>query len=554
MPSRCDFQSVVIIDPSYNWSLVSLDGIRLWFNGFIWQGDRFLTGKQAGRAIHESLLKQRLLSTDNAHQPAIKNFLRNLRGNCSCIIKTSYFVLGWVDKLRSYPIFYHFQDNGFLISNSARKIKDTGQLVHKDAVSLLEFRMAGYVTGRDTLYEGLHQLQAGEYLFFIEETQQLAVDKYYQYFCEEIDVKNEKDLIEEYDAVSHRVFSNLIKSLGDRPVWLPLSGGLDSRWILTMLLKLGYKNITTFSYGNEGHPEVKRAEIITKKLNVRWHSAKYVREETRRYYQSKDCQDYCRMADGLCSMPILNEYFALQLLRERKVIPDNAILINGQSGDYLTGGHIPAVVPTRQSFDFKTLAGEIIKKHYSLWLDLTTETNLNTVSQKILKNLELKEDVTFDQAEFAKYYELWEWKQRQSKYVVNGQRVYEWFGYDWRLPLWDDLFILFWQKIPWEFKFGQRLHKNYLNTTDTLNVFNGYLMGPHPLKFLERLAIYGLIGYAKIVGVNQKQLVKRYLNYFGNYATFYFQKNYGEYLKDSAQHRNPVSYWAKAHLQELGVN
>ena len=34
-------------------------------------------------------------------------------------------------------------------------------------------------------------------------------------------------------------------------------------------------------------------------------------------------------------------------------------------------------------------------------------------------------------------YEFSEFKNRQTKYVITVQRVYEFFGYEWRLPLWD---------------------------------------------------------------------------------------------------------------------
>lgn len=47
-------------------------------------------------------------------------------------------------------------------------------------------------------------------------------------------------------------------------------------------------------------------------------------------------------------------------------------------------------------------------------------------------------------ARFAEF----EWQERQSKYLVNSVRLYESFGFDWWLPLWDLEFTGFWRKQP----------------------------------------------------------------------------------------------------------
>ena len=44
--------------------------------------------------------------------------------------------------------------------------------------------------------------------------------------------------------------------------------------------------------------------------------------------------------------------------------------------------------------------------------------------------------------------ELLEYENRQTKYVVNSQRIYDFYNLSWLLPLWNKSYIKFWEKVP----------------------------------------------------------------------------------------------------------
>jgi len=60
--------------------------------------------------------------------------------------------------------------------------------------------------------------------------------------------------------------------------------------------------------------------------------------------------------------------------------------------------------------------------------------------------------------------ECWDWQERQAKFIVNSIRVYEFFGYKWRLPLWDKELIEYWARIPLEKRINRYLYFKYVNT------------------------------------------------------------------------------------------
>ena len=77
----------------------------------------------------------------------------------------------------------------------------------------------------------------------------------------------------------------------------------------------------------------------------------------------------------------------------------------------------------------------------------------------------------------AQAYEFWEWQERQSKYIVNSVRSYEFHGYSWRLPFWSMKFVQFWRETSLNSKYDQSLYKDYLRYIDDYGVYDDIKLG-----------------------------------------------------------------------------
>ena len=90
----------------------------------------------------------------------------------------------------------------------------------------------------------------------------------------------------------------------------------------------------------------------------------------------------------------------------------------------------------------------LIDKHFSLWGSLKSDDNINQIKNNLWKEIFEGCGSSFDNSTDHLLYEYSEFIDRQSKYVISGQRAYEYYGYSWRLPLWDEEYILFWKNTP----------------------------------------------------------------------------------------------------------
>lgn len=528
----------VLIDKKWNWKHCEGDDLSCWYIG----------NHHSVGAIVDLLRGKSEWSIQE-----VNKVLREDMGHYGLIAKKGRRVFSAVDKIRSYPIFYFHEGNRFCVSNSARALKEECRISDLEEVSLLEFRMSGYVTGRETLYKSLYQLQAGESLIWDRGSESLHQDRYYIYFPKKPRIDKEDDLIDELGYLTDKVFGDIIDRTKGASIWVPLSGGLDSRLVLCKFKELGYDRLQAFSYGPPGNYEGKAARHVAEKLKVPLMFVPTRHRGFRTFFNSSLRKDYWSFCDGLCGVPNMQDIEPILELQRKGVLSGRAVLVNGQSGDFITGGHIPA------SFMEKTpsvsiLLDAIISKHFSLWLNLKTDNALSVIKGKIFNLIECPVEGTFDRESMIALYEWWEWQERQCKYVVNGQRVYDFLGLDWELPLWTDAYLRFWEDIPMNEKFGQKLYRRYLSRYNYMGLFKDF----SPTIWRWPGIMLGVVPVAQVVqwllGRTWKERFYKHASYFGHYGPLYAGYGFRNFLKKAGNARNAVSFYVDTWLQENGLS
>ena len=226
-------------------------------------------------------------------------------------------------------------------------------------------------------------------------------------------------------------------------------------------------------------------------------------------------------------------------------------MINGQSGDYLTGAHIPAQLYNAARPDLDVFYDALIAKHWSLWTNLNTPENLAFVRFRVGQVLSENPDRDLETL-FAEY-EAWEAEERQSKFVINGQRMYEFFGWDWQLPHWDGELLDYWARVPFQHKFDQNLYKDYLTAWNYKGLFpeNPAFLWRWPLHMMWVIPLARAVGLA--AGRSAKDRVYKFFWYFSHYRNHYAAYGFPRFFATMNRARSPISLQVELWLRENGV-
>jgi len=420
--------------------------------------------------------------------------LKVANGSFAVIIKNGNQVYAAVDALRSLPLFYIKDKETIFVSDDGWSLIRKTNRSEVDDIGVSEFLLSGYTVGNHTLFNNLRQLQAGQYLYYNDETKELKLDFYYKHLHGDYLALNKNEYFERLDSIYTNVFSRLIQSAKGRTIVIPLSGGYDSRSIAAMLKKFGYENVICFTYGRIESFEVQTAEKVARELGFKWYFVDYAEKEKWRNFIHDE--KYLFFASSASSLPHVQEYIALSELKEKLLILDDAIIVPGFCGDLLGGSYVPKeIISGKEHLLFeKGFVDYIFFKYFNLDNKISPE-HITEIKKRIYKELaELSSSKAKNPMDFDSVVEAFFTNHKVAKFVVNALRPYKYFGNEWRMPLWDKELIEFYYKVPLEYR------------TIENNLYNDYLFErlftPLKVGFRKRSEVVSLarkrIGYSLI--------------------------------------------------------
>ena len=465
-----------------------------------------------------------ILESKQPPQDELANTLLQIKSHFALIIKTKSKCFAAVDTIRSHPVFYAPTLNA--VSNTPRNLKKHLGVFEVNKTAALDIFHSGYPWDGATIDKNIHQLQPGEFLLKTK-THPPSITSYYSYLPTEPSSKPRcGQLISDLEDILNTVFSRLMDQLNGREAWISLSGGFDSRLILFKLHELGYKKIKTFSYGPAGNRQARIAKATANALDTPWlFIPPPSPRNARSFFKSNTRRSYWEFSDALSSTPFMQDFYPIFFLQQKHILPEDSLIINGQSGDFLSGSHIPEAPLRAKTKD--SISSLILKKYMSLW-ELGEQAKKERLSF-ILRSFDSWDNLSIEAR--AAIYELLEWRNRQSKFVVNGQRCYDFFGYAWKLPLWDIDYMDFWKNVPFEYRKEQSLLKKYLIESYDYKGLFSKTYGKTP-TYMGKMGwpIGKMVDALDALGLPSLKYSAKYSHY-GDYYRQYSMKQYLKLIK-----------------------
>ncbi len=362
------------------------------------------------------------------------------------------------DPIRSFPVFYMQTEGGWIVSDDPYGLLKEIDKPEQNSIAWDEFLATGYVTGCETLIQGIYQIQAGELLrFYIADIKRKFYSSYRASKAADGDYEEIKSL---GIKVFNNSFQRFVDSLQGRTVVVPLSGGFDSRLIAVMLKKRGYTKVVCITYGRPGNPEMVISQKVAESLGFKWICVEYTDELINGYMDDQYFKDYYKYASNLVSMFFLQEYFALRYLKDNQLIPDNSIFAPGHSGDFLGGSQLSKHGNLLETESLKDIAERLLFIKYA-YVRPEGE-KMEKMLQRIEKSLQ--EKFTGDSVLAYTIQEDWDYKEKLAKFNANSITTYTFFGYGFRLPYWDRELVEFFRVLPLHMKVNKYLYDDILTT------------------------------------------------------------------------------------------
>jgi len=237
-------------------NLIETDKYFVYFEGYFFYNDNFYIKNEAINFLVENI--------EN-----IEKLISKLNGVFLCLAldKTNKNIIIFNDKISFPQLFYSKIESNIYISEDFWKLRGYLNIKEFDDISIVEFLKYRFVSGKYTLLKNIFEVQPGR----IYEIKDNRIDEKIWYDYKIKERINDKDFAEkEIFNSMEKIFKRYDKIFKNKKIGLNLTGGLDSRYILGMLLKNNNtNNLINFTFGTKYCEDMKIANTINKKYNLK---------------------------------------------------------------------------------------------------------------------------------------------------------------------------------------------------------------------------------------------------------------------------------------------
>jgi asparagine synthase (glutamine-hydrolysing) len=436
--------------------------IKLTYNkGYKWVSNNNIFVKGYIFTPENELLKNEALIKYFSDACSFKDFqtkLQNANGLFTVVIKKENSLWAAIDHSRTFPLFYYHKKDSFWLVDNPDLLKSDNIYMELDEDNAVLLSYSGFVPGEKTLLKDVFQFRAGECLCY--ENDMVSKEFHTKFLTNTFFTNGREQLKKQLKDIIDKVGKRMIKALDNRPVAIPLSGGYDSRLIAYMLRKNNYPNVFCFTYGLFNNIESKNAQRTAKNLGYEWYFIDYADYFDKPLNQYSDFKEYVDFSGTCTNKFYTQEYYAAKNILETQKVPQNTIFISGHSG--AIAGHLLTKQMLNDKFSFVDyVLDSIFGFVYPRKKDI-----------KIIRN-----EIEFLNNHEKKYptyllYENWRFRETTVKLGINASRIWDFFGYEHLIPLWDKEFYQFFVQVPLAHKCDKNLYVETLTELfKELNIF-----------------------------------------------------------------------------------
>jgi len=325
--------------------------------------------------------------------------------------------------------------------------------------SLVEFLEFGHCLGSHTLIEGVNMLEAGKKLLINDSSIRISNIIDYTIPTHEEPRHDLEELAEVFLETVFQVFRDYVSFVKDKIVVVPLSAGIDSRFVLSLLYIQGVKNVVTVTYGLR-HSELPTARKVAKELGYENIFIEYTIDEWRKTVQTGRFVEYLQQASQLFRTPNLQEYIAIEKLAQMCTSDDldckrGVVIITGDISDVISGKIPPPLMDSFLTFSlFETPYPDEVRKLLYLYVNSIIKELQGEAGFRPLKYNDI----------FTRTYEVFHLREGPSKYISSTRIPYRLHGFKYVAPLWDYRVVRFLLKLPWKFKWKTSFYRRVVRS------------------------------------------------------------------------------------------